>query len=412
MADVIMPRLSDSMEEGTIIQWLKGEGDVVTRGEEIVEIETDKANVMYEAEDDGVLAIIAVAGQTARVGEIIARVGDDGAPASARAAPALAEIGVASTTTRRAPVDDRPDENGARRVPSSPLARRVAARLGIDVAEVEGTGVHGRVTKKDVEAAASAARVQGPPKDAEEQAGGERRREGVPASIGGLVTQELTRIQQVIAQRMAASKATVPDFSVTVDVDMEAACAARTELALLVPDGQRPPSINDLVVKACALALRRHPRANASYRDGHFELHDRINVGLAVAADNTLLVPVVHDADGKGLAQISSETLSLANRARGGMLSPAELSGGTFTVSNLGMFGVRSFTAVINLPQSAILAVGAMSPRPVVDGREIVARETMSLTLTSDHRILYGADAAAFLATVRSLLERPLSMLL
>jgi pyruvate dehydrogenase E2 component (dihydrolipoamide acetyltransferase) len=221
---------------------------------------------------------------------------------------------------------------------------------------------------------------------------------------------ELSRLQQTIARRMAESKATVPDFAVTVEVDMEAIVGARAELKGLAEAGRRPPSYNDFVVKACALALREHPRANGSYRDGRFELHDRVNVGVAVAADDALLVPVVADADRKGLTTIAAETRTLAAKVRDGSIGAPELSGGTFTVSSLAMFGVDAFTAVVNPPQAAILAVGAIRERAVARAGEVVVRRTAMLTLTCDHRILYGADAAAFLARVRTLLEHPIAL--
>jgi pyruvate dehydrogenase E2 component (dihydrolipoamide acetyltransferase) len=214
----------------------------------------------------------------------------------------------------------------------------------------------------------------------------------------------------VIARRMAESKATVPDFAISTDVDMEGARALRAQLKDAAAEGQSVPSFNDMVVKASALALREFPRANGSYKDGHFELHTRVNVGVAVAGSDALVVPTVFDADTKSLGEIARTTRELAGRVREGTVRPPELGGGTFTVSNLGMYGVTSFTAVVNPPQAAILAVGAMEPRAVVRDGEIVARHTMTITLACDHRILYGADAAQFLARVRALLEQPLSL--
>jgi pyruvate dehydrogenase E2 component (dihydrolipoamide acetyltransferase) len=412
MPDVTMPRLSDSMEEATIIRWLKADGDSVSKGDELVEIETDKATVVYEAEEEGELAIVAAEGDTVPFGGIIARIGKGGTPAAPVATPSVktrasAAAGGGSSAAAVWVAPPARPRQGQLRVPSSPVARRVAERLGIDLATLTGTGVQGRVTKADVEAAASRGGAL--------QAADRAEPSPIESSNDGRSEPEvrrLSRIQQVIARRMSESSATVPDFAVTIDIDMEAANEARNELRRLTPAGERTPSYNDFIVRACALALRRHPRANGSYRDGQFELHDRINIGIAVAAQEALLVPVVHDADRKGLAKIASETLSLAERARDGVATPADLSGATFTVSNLGMFGVASFTAVVNAPQAAILAVGAVTPRAVVRDSQVVIRETASMTLSSDHRILYGADAASFLATVRALLEAPLSMLL
>jgi pyruvate dehydrogenase E2 component (dihydrolipoamide acetyltransferase) len=225
-----------------------------------------------------------------------------------------------------------------------------------------------------------------------------------------VTVQELTRIQQLVARRMAESRATVPDFTLQTEVDMEGCVALRAGLK----DAQTPavPTYNDMVVKACAIALRESPRANGSYRDGRFELHSRVNVGVAVAATDTLIVPTVFDADAKSLTAIAAETRQLAEAVRTGSVTPPQLSGGTFTVSNLGMYGVTSFTAVINPPQAAILAVGTLAQRAVVRDGELVVRHMMNVTLACDHRILYGADAAQFLARIRQLLEQPLALAL
>jgi pyruvate dehydrogenase E2 component (dihydrolipoamide acetyltransferase) len=233
----------------------------------------------------------------------------------------------------------------------------------------------------------------------------------VARAKGETTVEPLTRTQQTIARRMAESKATIPDFSIVVDVDMDACVALRTELKALTAD--EAPTYNDMVVKACALALREHPRLNGSYRDGAVELHSRVNVGVAVAVERALVVPTVFDADSKALGEIARETRTLAARVRDASITPPELGGGTFTVSNLGMFGVRSFSAIINPPQAAILSVGALERRAVIaeDGA-VSARNVLALTLVCDHRVLYGADAAAFAARVRELLESPASLTL
>ena len=240
---------------------------------------------------------------------------------------------------------------------------------------------------------------------------------------------QLTRTQATIARRMAESKATIPDFSLQIDVDMEACVALRSELKRLspsaapapeaVPAGPQPPgagaavpTYNDMIVKAAALALREHPRANGSYRDGQVQLHSRVNVGVAVAAQDALVVPTVFDADEKSLGEIAREARALVARVRDGTITPPELGGGTFTVSNLGMYGIRSFTAIINPPQAAILSVGELQPRAVADGEQLRARNMLTLTLACDHRILYGADAAVFLARIRELLQTPTSLTL
>ncbi|MBX5469509.1 MAG: 2-oxo acid dehydrogenase subunit E2 [Thermoleophilaceae bacterium] len=299
-------------------------------------------------------------------------------------------------------------------VKASPSARRAAQALGIDLATITGTGPGGRIVKEDVEAAAAAAASRAPvggsaapapPADAAPA-------QAAPApeaasALGEVSVQSLTNVQKVVARRMVESRSTVPEFELRMVVDMERAVALRSALKEAAREGEPVPSFNDMVVRAAALALRRHPRANGSFRDNAFHLHSRVNVGVAVAAQEALLVPVVPDADTKPLSAIARETRELAALAREGRLTPAQIDGGTFTVSNLGMYGVRSFSAVINVPQAAILAVGALERRPVVHGEAIVARHVMDLTLCCDHRILYGADAAAFLAEVRGNLELP-----
>jgi pyruvate dehydrogenase E2 component (dihydrolipoamide acetyltransferase) len=358
---VRMPRLSDSMEEGTIVRWLKSDGDTVAAGEPIVEIETDKATMDYEADAAGVLEIVAREGDTVALGEVIAQIVPD------------------------LQIVPDPPESSRGRTRATPVARRLAAERGVDLQSVRGTGRRGQVMKADVEKQTPAA---------------------TPARAGR--RQELTRVQQRIATRMAASRAVVPDFALEVEIDMGTCVALRGQLA---EHADPAPSINDMVLKACALALAGHPRVNGSYRDGSFELHDEVNVGFVVAAPDALLVPVISAADSKGLAEIARETRALATRARDGSIAPPELSGATFTVSNLGMFGITRFTAVINPPQAAILAVGAVQVRPVVRDGRLTVGQTMSATLAGDHRILYGADAAAFLAEVRDRLESPIGLL-
>jgi pyruvate dehydrogenase E2 component (dihydrolipoamide acetyltransferase) len=236
---------------------------------------------------------------------------------------------------------------------------------------------------------------------------------GTAETAKGVTThQELTRLQQVVARRMSESKATAPHFYLQSEIDMSAAVEARSRLKALTPEGEVVPSFNDMVVKACALALREHPLANGSYKDGRLELHSRVNVGVAVAAQDALVVPTVFDADKKGLREIAADTRALAGKVRDGRVTPPELSGGTFTVSNLGMYGVSNFAAVINAPQAAILAVGAIAERPVVREGRVTTAHLLGVTLACDHRILYGAPAAEFLARIRALLEEPVSLAL
>jgi pyruvate dehydrogenase E2 component (dihydrolipoamide acetyltransferase) len=470
MPDVSMPRLSDSMEEGTILKWLKSDGDEVKRGEELVEIETDKANMTYEADQDGVLKIVASEGDTLPVGETIASIGggSDGGgggeeqqpEAEEEAEPAAAEPeeeeqpeseeepeakpeeeaepAAAEPEEEEQPADDEqeqpaaeqeqpepePDEGGGAaedgagngRIKASPVARRMAREMGLELARLEGTGPGGRIVKADVEAAAGG---DGDAQPAAEEAPEQEPEAPAPAAVSGegqtgrgeSTTQELTRLQQTVARRMAESKATAPEFVLNVDVDMEEATELRKQLKAAA--GEAPaPSFNDLVVKASALALKEFPRANGAYRDGKFELYSRVNVGVAVAGQDALVVPTIFDADTKSLGEIARESRALAERVRAGKITPPELSSGTFTVSNLGMFGIDHFVAVINPPQAAILAVGAMKPQPVALDGEVAVRTIMKLTLACDHRILYGADAAEFLARIRERLENPLSLAL
>jgi len=414
VAAITMPRLSDSMEEGTIVRWLVEDGAEVEVGTELVEIETDKATMPYESDVAGVLHIGAQAGDVLPVGAEIGQVlapGETPAPAAAAAgaAPAApAASAAAAGNGGGTALLERPAT--ATRVKASPVARRIAAELNIDLATLVGSGPDGRIVKRDVEQAASVAAPAAPapapePAAPEPQpvAGGER---------GDTRVVDLSRVQQTIARRMADAKAAMPEFTVSTDVDMDAAVALRAQLKAAAAEGDPVPSYNDFVVKAAALALRAHPKANGSYRDGRFELYERINVGVAVAAEDALLVPTVFDADRRSLGAIAAETRRLAAAGREGRLTPADLSGGTFSVSNLGMLGVTHFTAVLNPPQAAILAVGALEQRAVVRDGAVVPGHRMTLTLTCDHRILYGADAAAFLADIRAALEQPLRLAL
>jgi pyruvate dehydrogenase E2 component (dihydrolipoamide acetyltransferase) len=295
----------------------------------------------------------------------------------------------------------------------------MARDLNVELGSLQGSGPGGRIVKADVEAAAG--EEKGPPagKPADGSAEGppvSRSAAAAPAPEGAkgeVEVLELNRLQQTVARRMSESKATVPHFYLETEIDMTEAVKVRGELKQIAGDAPAP-TFNDMIVKACALALRQFPRANGAYRDGRVELHARVNVGVAVAAQDALVVPTVFDADRKSLGEIAAETRALAEKVRDGKITPPELSGGTFTVSNLGMFGVTNFSAVINPPQAALLAIGALEPKPAADreSRRVVVRDTMGVTLACDHRILYGADGARFLARIRELLERPLSMAL
>jgi pyruvate dehydrogenase E2 component (dihydrolipoamide acetyltransferase) len=365
--ELTMPKLSDSMAEAVILRWLKSPGEAFARGEALIEVETDKATVVYEAESDGTLdSILVDEGATVAIGEPIATLanGDGAGPRERRPEPA-SEDGVGS---------ERPN--------ATPVARRTAVELGVSLHGIAGSGPGGRITREDVQRAASesGSTVARPP----------------AAGKGDVRVLELTATQATIARRMVESATTIPVFTVSADVDMSLIAALRRGAQEEPGD---VPSVNDFIVKAAALTLRDFPRFNASYVDGRVECYSRINVGIAVATEDALLVPVVSDADRKTLAEIAADTRQLADAARRRALRPEELRDGTFTVSNLGMFGVRSFTAIIDPPQVAILAVGA----PGADG-------LMTATLSCDHRVVYGADGARFLSRLRELLERPLSL--
>jgi len=425
--DVTMPRLSDSMEEGTVLRWMKSVGDEVKRGDELVEIETDKANMTYEATDEGVLLeILAEEGSTLPIGEPIARIGEPGEVSSngapKREQPKQEEAkqepeqrpAPAATQERPAPT---PSADGDGRVKASPVARRMARELNVELERLQGSGPGGRIVKADVEAAAGGtqARPAAPVPEAP-------RVERVPTpetAKGEVQVVELTRIQATIARRMAESKATIPHFYLSMEIDMTEAVKLRARLKEIGGEPGRAspqavPTFNDMVVKACARALRDFPRANGAYRDGQIELYSRVNVGVAVAAQDALVVPTIFDADTRSLGDIAARARELAQKVREGTITPPELSGGTFTVSNLGMFGISNFSAVINPPQAAILAVGTLEPKAVVDRdtRRVAVRDMMGVTLACDHRILYGADGAQFLGRVRDLLEQPLALAL
>ncbi|MGK2939180.1 MAG: dihydrolipoamide acetyltransferase family protein [Solirubrobacteraceae bacterium] len=398
-----MPRLSDSMEEGTILQWLVADGDPVSRGDELAEIETDKATMTYEADAGGLVHHVAREGDTLAVGTPIAVLLADGEEMPVRHLPSTDQQDdgqPAVVPTPATAVVSPPATAGGGRLRSSPLARRIATAHGVELAALAGTGPGGRIVRADVEAYVR------------EHRNGNGKVEPRPAAAesnrGAATRIDATRTQTLIARRMAESRATIPAFDVSMDVDLTDLLALRADLKA----AGRMASVNDFVVKAVALTLREHPRVNGAWRDGGFETYERVNVGIAVAAEGTLVVPTVFDADRKPVTEIAADTRALAERVREQTITPPELSGGTFTVSNLGMFGVTAFNAVVNPGQAAILAVGAAVPRLVLghDGTQ-VQRSVMTLTLSSDHRILYGADAAAFLAALRERLQQPLLLL-
>lgn len=540
MTEIVMPRLSDSMSEGTVVRWLKAPGDAIRRGEPIAEIETDKATITYESYLDGVLAEMIVAeGETVAVGAPIARVesSEQAAPpvAAEESAPESPEV----EQSRQAPVAG--SAGSGERMKISPVARRLAAKLGVDTSGIVGSGPGGRVVKDDVAAAAQASaereqqaaaepvaeqapagatgettvaqppggepdggaapgeevplllpleeqqilppqtQTQAPPQPPQPQPPAQPQApqpqppaqpqpqpgfaqqpqapgfyppqqpgwappypappyQGAPGTFpppppqmpqppsfappqapppeqaqppgtetttrGYSTRVEPSNAQQTVARRMAESKATAPDFFVEVEVDMTACVAYREQLRSAVTP---LPSFNDFVVSASARALRQHPVVNAAYKDGRFERYSDVNVGIVVSAGELLAVPTLFNADQKGLSQIAAEAQQLAEAVRSRSIQPAQMSGGTFSISNLGMFGVDRFTAIINPPQAAILAVGAINRRPVIaeDGVSLVIRQIMTITLSCDHRVLYGAPAAEFLGAVKAWLESP-----
>ena len=400
MPEITMPKMSDTMLEGKVIRWLKHEGDQVAEGEPIAEIETDKANVEMEAFEAGVMKQILVKeGETVPVGQPIAvletleaeEMPPVTAPPPSEAAPAIEEKPLA------------PPE--AERVKASPLARRMAEEKGIDLSRIQGTGPDGRITESDVEdylrqtqAAAAPPPVieaPSPPKP--------------PAIEVPTEERELSRMRKTIAERMARSKQTIPHFYVTSEVEMDWASRMRDELNM--DESQTKVSFTDMVIKACALALAGFPEVNASYSEDKLLMHEEINIGLAVALEDGLIAPVVHNADRKSLRRIASETRELAQRARENNLRATDYTGGTFTVSNLGMFDVESFAAIINPPESATLAVGTIREVPVVVDGQVAVSKRMKATISADHRVLDGAVAAKFLQEVKRRLESPIGLL-
>jgi pyruvate dehydrogenase E2 component (dihydrolipoamide acetyltransferase) len=382
VGELTMPKLSDSMADAVIVRWLKAPGEAFERGDALIEVETDKATVVYEAEAEGTLdAILVPEGSAAAIGEPIATLANGTGEASA------AESRPAATR----------DGSGAGRPNATPVARRTAVELGISLHGIAGTGPGGRITREDVEKAAS-------------ESGAPAQQPAAADGKGEVRTFELTATQTTIARRMAEAARTIPVFTVSTDVDMSLIAQLRRGAR---EERNDAPSVNDFVVKAAAGALQAFPRFNSSFVDGKVECYSRINVGVAVATDDALLVPVVHDADQKSLAQIAAHTRRLAEAARRRALAPEDLGDGTFTVSNLGMFGVRGFTAIIDPPQVAILAVGGVRRTPVEDADGgVVFRDLMTVTLTCDHRVVYGADGARFVSRLRDLLERPLALTL
>ncbi|GAN53356.1 pyruvate dehydrogenase complex dihydrolipoamide acetyltransferase [Tanticharoenia sakaeratensis] len=406
--EILMPALSPTMTEGKLARWLKAEGDAITAGDVIAEIETDKATMEVEAVEEGVLGRIVVPDGTENVAvnapiAILVEPGEAvpdtvSSPTLASKEPAVpAQSGTMATSTSAAPASASappPRHN------SSPLARRIAAEKGVDLANVRGTGPNGRILRRDVEqakpAAPAAARPAAP--------------QSAPVSAGGVTRVPNSTMRKVIARRLSESKQTVPHFYVSVDIELDALLALRQRLNGASPsegDGQFKLSVNDMLIKAAALALRQVPKVNARYTEAETLLFDDIDISVAVSVADGLITPIVTKADTKSLREISAEARDLIKRARAGKLLPHEFQGGTFSISNMGMFGVSSFAAIVNPPQAAILAIAAGEKRAVVKGDQLAIATVMTATLSVDHRVVDGALGAEWMAAFREIVENP-----
>lgn len=423
MAEIVyMPKLSDTMTEGVVAEWNKKVGDEVASGELLAEIETDKATMEFESFYDGVLLHIGVEkGQTAPVNAVLAVIGEKGedvskiladaekdspkeekkseapkeeskpAPEPVKAAPAVEE------KKASAPVAATPsvaDNNG--RIFASPLARQMANEKGIDLSNVIGTGDGGRIVKKDIE-------------HYQPYSGGVGNGKRAHVGVESYTDEPVSQMRKTIARRLAESKFTAPHFYLTMDIDMDRAIEIRKSINEL---GGAKISFNDMVVKACALALTEHPTINSSWMGDTIRRNQHVHVGVAVAVDEGLLVPVIRFADGKALAQIGDEVRDLAQKAKDKKLQPQDWEGNTFTISNLGMFGIEEFTAIVNPPDSCIMAVGGIKQVPVVKNGEVVPGNVMKVTLSCDHRVVDGASGAAFLNTFKKLMENPVALVM
>jgi pyruvate dehydrogenase E2 component (dihydrolipoamide acetyltransferase) len=418
-----MPKLSDTMEEGRILRWLRKEGDSIETGQALAEVETDKATVEMEAYGNGtILKLIAAEGQFVKVGDLIAVIGAAGddvsallpsaSPAALPVAPAAAPPAAVARPAAAAasqPSAAPPAPTG-RSMKASPLALRMAAEAGLELGSLQGTGPQGRIIKRDIESALAQAPSAPPAAVARFAAIPQRARSlGLaPSAASGPESQdvELSTVRRTIAKRLVQSKGPVPHFYLTIDVAMDRAWEAYRALR----EQKSPISINDIVVKAAALALRKHPEINASFAGDHVTVYSRIHIGVAVALDDGLITPVLRDADVKSLEDISEEARTLAERARARKLQPNEYTGATFSISNLGMMGIDEFAAIINPPEAAILAVGAVRQVPVVVDGALATGWRMKVTLSVDHRVTDGAAGARFLQTFRRYLEHPLLM--
>ncbi len=416
--DILMPALSPTMEEGTLAKWHVKVGDTVKAGDVIAEIETDKATMEVEAVDEGVIeAILVDAGtENVKVNALIAKLAGEGespAPAPKAEAPKAAAAAPAPAPAA-APAPVAADGS---RVLASPLARRLASTAGLDLKAIKGTGPRGRVVKADVEAAKSGAPAAkaAPTAAAAAPAAAEPRKVqsleqmGIPAGSYDLVP--LDGMRKTIARRLTESFRDVPHFPLTIDIELDGLLAARAKINSLLEGQGVKVSVNDIVIKAAAVALKRVPEANASYTPEGIAMHKHADIAVAVAIDGGLITPIIRAAETKGLAQISAEMKDLAARAKAKKLKPEEFQGGTFSVSNLGMFGIKAFSSIINEPQGAIMSVGAGEQRPVVKNGQLAVATVMTVTLTCDHRVVDGAVGARFLAAFKPLIEEPLTLI-
>ncbi|HAV49269.1 MAG TPA: pyruvate dehydrogenase complex dihydrolipoamide acetyltransferase [Brevundimonas sp.] len=420
MTDILMPALSPTMEEGVLAKWHVKVGDTVSAGDVIAEIETDKATMEVEAVDEGeVLEILVEAGtEGVKVNTPIARLaGDDAAPApkkpetakeDAKAGPKPEPAAEKAEATKAPPAPAKDGE----RIFASPLARRLAKDAGLDLKTLKGTGPHGRIVKADVESAGkggtakstTAAATAGEPRKVQSLA-----QMGIPDGSYDLIP--LDGMRKAIARRLTDSFRDVPHFPLTIDCEIDGLLAARAQVnALLEPQGIKV-SVNDFIMKAVAMALKAVPEANASYSPEGIAMHHHADVAMAVAIDGGLITPIIRAAETKSLAEIATESKALAKRARDRKLKPEEFQGGTFSVSNLGMFGIKSFASILNEPQGAIMSVGAGEKRPVVRGDSLAVATVMTVTLTCDHRVVDGAIGARFLQAFKPMIENPVTML-
>ncbi|MGQ0561808.1 MAG: pyruvate dehydrogenase complex dihydrolipoamide acetyltransferase [Gemmatimonadota bacterium] len=409
---VHMEALSPTMEEGRLVTWLKKEGDQITEGDVLAEIETDKATMELVARGAGVLRKRLIAeGESAPVGSVIGVIAAADEDISGIAGEAAKSAAPASQPAARAPeaAPERaaqpapapsaaPAGNGGGRVKASPLARKMAAESGVELRSIQGTGPGGRITKRDIEGAAPAGRA---PARAPAAAAPATEFEDVP----------LTQMRKTIAKRLATSIGPIPTFYLTIEADMTALQRARENVNKRLEESGIKTSINDFIIKAVAVGLRQHPEVNAQWTDTAIRRFQRVHIGVAVAVEDGLITPVVRDADAKGVADIAQEVRELAKRARDRKLQPDEYTGATFSISNLGMFGIDEFTAIINPPEAAILAVGRVEEKAVVENGQMVPQPRMRVTMSCDHRVIDGATGARFLQTLKQYLEEPAMML-